>query len=135
SDSHARPREPPARRCARLDRPISGLRRDRKRRGLAGEVTVACCTEFGGTPGLEVRDGKTAGATGRDHHPHAFTVWLAGAGIEGGTVHGATDALGFHAGEHPHYVTDLHATLLHLLVRDPRRLDVAGRKRQEIDCV
>jgi hypothetical protein len=52
---------------------------------------------------------------------------------DGGTVHGATDELGFHAVEHPHYVTDLHATLLHLLGLDPRRLDVPGRKRLEID--
>src|SRR5262245_30233028 len=132
-DSHTQLREHHARSCARVDRPIAGLLRDLKRRGLAGEVTVACCTEFGRTPGLEVRDDNTAGATGRDHHPHAFTVWLAGAGIKGGTVHGATDELGFHAVEHPHYVTDLHATLLHLLGLDPRRLDVPGRKRLEID--
>ena len=58
---------------------------------------------------------------------------LAGAGIRGGTVHGATDELGFHVVEHPHYVTDLHATLLHLLGLDPRRLDVPGRKRLEVD--
>ncbi len=75
----------------------------------------------------------SAMATGRDHHPHAFTIWFAGAGIKGGTVHGATDELGFHAVEHPHYVTDVHATVLHLLGLDPRRLDVPGRKRLEID--
>src|SRR5262249_54513427 len=118
---------------ARVARPIAGLLRDLKRRGLNDEVTVVCCTEFGRTPGLEVRDGMTAAATGRDHHPHAFTVWFAGAGIQGGTVHGATDELGFHVIEHPHYVTDVHATLLHLMGLDPRRLDVPGRKRLEID--
>ena len=72
-------------------------------------------------------------ATGRDHHPHAFTVWFAGAGIKGGTVHGATDELGFHAVEHPHYVTDVHATRCTCSGLDPRRLDVPGRKRLEID--
>jgi hypothetical protein len=71
--------------------------------------------------------------TGRDHHPHGFTVWFAGAGIQGGAVHGATDELGFHAVEHPHYVTDIHATVLHCLGLDSRRLDVPGRKRLEID--
>ena len=54
-------------------------------------------------------------------------------GIKGGIVHGATDELGFHAVEHPHYVTDIHATVLHLLGLDPRRLEVPGRKRLEID--
>jgi uncharacterized protein (DUF1501 family) len=116
-----------------VDRPIAGLLQDLKRRGLTDDVTVVCCTEFGRTPGLEVRNGNTTVATGRDHHPHGFTVWFAGAGIRGGTVHGATDELGFHAVEHPHYVTDVHATLLHLLGLDPRRLDVPGRKRLEID--
>jgi hypothetical protein len=132
-DSHNKLKELHARSCARVDRPLAGLIRDLKRRGLSDEVTVVCCTEFGRTPGLEVRNNKPAGASGRDHHPHAFTVWFAGAGIRGGTVHGATDELGFHAVEHPHYVTDVHATLLHLLGLDPRRLDVPGRKRLEID--
>ncbi|MFO0907393.1 MAG: DUF1501 domain-containing protein [Isosphaeraceae bacterium] len=132
-DSHTQLRDLHARSCARVDRPIAGLLADLKRRGLTDDVTVVCCTEFGRTPGLEVRNGNSAVATGRDHHPHAFTVWFAGAGIKGGTVHGATDELGFHAVEHPHYVTDVHATLLHLLGLDPRRLDVPGRKRLEID--
>jgi hypothetical protein len=133
-DSHSQLKELHAKSCARVDRPIAGLLRDLKRRGLADEeVTVVCCSEFGRTPGLETRNGVTAGATGRDHHPHAFTVWLAGAGIRGGTVHGATDELGFHAVESPHYVTDLHATVLFLLGLDPRRLDIPGRKRLEID--
>jgi hypothetical protein len=58
---------------------------------------------------------------------------LAGAGVKKGVVHGATDELGFHAVEHRHYVTDLHATVLHLMGLDPRRLEVPGRKRLEID--
>jgi uncharacterized protein (DUF1501 family) len=88
------------------------------------------CTEFGRTPGLEQRSG---GKDGRDHHPHGFTIWFAGAGIKGGTIHGATDELGYHALDDGHYVTDIHATVLHLLGLDPRKLEVPGRKRLEID--
>lgn len=131
-DSHTQLKDLHARCCARVDRPLAGLLLDLKRRGLNEDVTVVCCTEFGRTPGLETRN-TIASPTGRDHHPHAFTVWLAGAGIKPGTVHGATDELGFHVVEHPHYVTDIHATVLHLLGLDPRRLDVPGRKRLEID--
>ena len=88
------------------------------------------CTEFGRTPGLEQRSG---GKDGRDHHPHGFAIWFAGAGIKGGTIHGATDELGYHALGEGHYVTDIHATVLHLLGLDPRKLEVPGRKRIEID--
>ena len=99
---------------------------------MTDEVMVVCCTEFGRTPGLETRN-TIAMPTGRDHHPHAFTIWLAGAGIKPGTVHGATDELGFHVVEHPHYVTDVHATVLHLLGLDSRRLELPGFKRLDID--
>ncbi len=129
-DSHQRLKENHARLCPQVDRPIAGLLRDLKQRGLFDDVVVVFCTEFGRTPGLEQRSG---GTTGRDHHPHGFTVWLAGAGIKGGTVVGATDELGFHALEPGHYVTDLHATVLHLLGLDSRKLEVPGRKRLEID--
>jgi hypothetical protein len=132
-DSHVDLKSLHARCCARVDKPIAGLLKDLKRRGLSDQVTVVCCTEFGRTPGLEVRPEVANTATGRDHHPHAFTVWLSGAGIRPGTVHGATDELGFHAVEHPHYVTDIHATVLKLLGLDPRRLDIPGRTRLEID--
>jgi Protein of unknown function (DUF1501) len=130
-DSHNDLKGLHARSCGRVDKPIAGLLTDLKRRGLWNDVVVVFCTEFGRTPA--VQEGKGFNATGRDHHPHGFTVWLAGAGVKGGIVHGATDELGFHAVEHPHYVTDLHATVLHLLGLDPRRLDVPGRKRLEID--
>ena len=131
-DSHQDLKNLHARSCARIDKPVAGLLKDLKRRGMWDDTVVVFCTEFGRTPALQ--DGALApAATGRDHHPHGFTVWLAGAGIKGGVVHGATDELGFHAVESPHYVTDLHATVLHLLGLDPRRLDVPGRKRLEID--
>ena len=112
--------------CKQVDKPIAGLLRDLKRRGLLDDTLVVWGTEFGRTPGAE-------GGTGRDHHPYGFSVWLAGAGVKKGVVHGATDELGFHAVEHRHYVTDLHATVLHLLGLDPRRLEVPGRKRLEVD--
>jgi hypothetical protein len=72
-------------------------------------------------------------AEGRDHHPTAFSCWMAGGGIRGGVVHGATDELGYHSVENRHYVTDLHATVLHQLGLDPRRLSVPGHKRIELD--
>jgi hypothetical protein len=107
-----------------VDQPIAGLIRDLKRRGLLDETIVVFATEFGRTPGSQ-------SGNGRDHHPYGFSVWLAGGGIRGGVVHGATDELGFHAVEHRHYVSDVHATILHQLGLDPRRLAIPGRKRLE----
>jgi hypothetical protein len=129
-DSHQKLRENHTKQCQTIDKPVAGLLKDLKRRGLLDDVVVVFCTEFGRTPGLEQRSG---GTTGRDHHPHGFTVWLAGAGLKRGHVYGATDELGFHAVEPGHYVTDLHATVLHLLGLDLRRLEVPGRKRLEVD--
>jgi uncharacterized protein (DUF1501 family) len=129
-DSHQKLRENHTRLCNAVDQPVAGLVQDLKRRGMLKDTVVVFCTEFGRTPGLEQRAG---GKDGRDHHPHGFTVWLAGAGIKAGTVYGATDELGYHAVDPGHYVTDLHATVFHLLGLDPRRLEVPGRKRLEID--
>jgi hypothetical protein len=129
-DSHQRLKALHAPLCAQVDLPVAGLLKDLKQRGLWNDVLVVFCTEFGRTPGMEQRGG---GKDGRDHHPHGFTVWFAGAGIKRGHVHGATDELGFHALEPGHYVTDMHATVLNLLGLDPRRLEVPGRKRLEID--
>jgi len=129
-DSHRKLRDNHARLCLGVDLPIAGLLKDLKQRGLMKDVVVVFCSEFGRTPGLEQRSG---GTDGRDHHPHGFTAWLAGAGIKPGMVHGATDELGFHALEPGHYVTDLHATVLNLLGLDSRKLEIPGRKRLEID--
>lgn len=131
-DSHRDLKKLHARSCGRVDRPIAGLLKDLKQRGMWDDTLVVFCTEFGRTPGVEVRDAYKE-YTGRDHHPHGFTVWFAGAGIKGGTVHGKTDELGFHAVENAHYVTDIHATVLHLMGLDSRRLAVPGRKRLDID--
>lgn len=126
-DSHQKLKENHSRMCKSVDKPIAGFLADLKQRGLLDDVAVVFCTEFGRTPGLQ---GTT---TGRDHHPHGFTVWLAGAGLKRGYVHGATDELGYHALGKGHYVTDLHATVLHLLGLDNTRLEVPGRKRLDID--
>ena len=109
-----------------VDQPIGGLLEDLARRGLLDETIVLFASEFGRTPG-------TQGSDGRDHHPFAFSVWMAGGGIKGGTVHGATDELGFHAVEDRHYVTDIHATILKQLGLDSRKLEIPGRKRLAID--
>lgn len=129
-DSHKQLKKKHAEQCRRVDKPVAGLLTDLKRRGLLNETLVVFCTEFGRTPAVEERSG---GTDGRDHHPHGFTVWLAGAGLKRGFVHGSTDELGFHALEPGHYVTDLHATVLHLMGLDNRRLEVPGRKRLEVD--
>lgn len=129
-DSHQKLKENHTRLCATTDLPVAGLLTDLKQRGLLDEVAVVFCTEFGRTPGLELRGG---GKDGRDHHPNGFTVWLAGAGIKKGYVHGATDELGYNALGEGHYVTDLHATVLRLLGLDNRRLEIPGRKRLDID--
>ena len=109
-----------------VDKPIAGLLKDLKQRGLLDSTLVLFASEFGRTPG-------TQGADGRDHHIYGFSVWLAGGGIKGGIVHGATDEIGFHAVQHRHYVTDIHATILHQLGLDSRLLEVPGRKRLDID--
>jgi uncharacterized protein (DUF1501 family) len=105
----------------KVDKPIAGLLRDLKQRGLLDSTLVVFGTEFGRTPGAQ--------GTGRDHHPQGFTCWLAGGGIKGGVTHGNTDELGFYAVDNPHYVTDIHATVLHQLGLDSHRLGVPGRKR------
>lgn len=129
-DSHQKLKENHTRLCATIDLPTAGLIQDLKQRGLMDETVVVFCTEFGRTPGLELRGG---GTNGRDHHPNGFTIWMAGAGIKKGFVHGATDELGYHALGDGHYVTDLHATVLHLLGLDSHRMEFPGRKRLEID--
>jgi uncharacterized protein (DUF1501 family) len=109
-----------------VDKPIAGLLIDLDRRGLLDETLVVFATEFGRTPG-------TQGSDGRDHHIFGFSVWMAGGGVKGGVVHGATDEIGFHAVENRHYVTDIHATILHQMGLDSRRLEIPGRKRLEMD--
>ncbi len=117
-----------ARQC---DRAIGALLTDLKQRGLLDETLVLWGGEFGRTPTVELpKAGANAGKiNGRDHNHHGFTVWMAGGGVKGGTVYGATDEFGFKAVENPVQVHDLHATILHLLGFDHERLTYryAGR--------
>ncbi len=107
-----------------VDQPIAALLKDLKQRGLLDETLVVWTTEFGRTP-----FNNTADAKGREHHPWAFTSWLAGAGVKPGMVHGATDEHGLRAAEKPVHVHDFHATILHLMGFDHERLTFrhAGR--------
>lgn len=125
-DQHSKLKEKHAELAMQVDRPIAGLLKDLKQRGLLDQTLVVFGTEFGRTPGSQ-------GADGRDHHPYGFSVWMAGGGVKGGIVHGATDELGFHAVESPHYVTDLHATLLRQMGLHAHHLEVPGHKRLERD--
>jgi hypothetical protein len=123
--------------CASTDKPIAGLLKDLKARGLLQDTLVIWGGEFGRTPTAENADG-------REHHPFGFTMWLAGGGIKGGIVHGATDEFGWYAEKDKVHVHDLHATVLHLMGlnhekltyryggRDYRLTDVYGRVVKEL---
>lgn len=101
--------------CERTDQPIAALLRDLKQRGLFEETLVVWGGEFGRLPIAQMTPDKDERKAGRDHNKNAFTTWMAGAGIKGGTTHGATDELGLSAVENRVSVPDWHATILHLL--------------------
>jgi hypothetical protein len=109
------------RRCQPMDRAVAALILDLKRRGLLDETLVVWTGEFGRTP---FREGRTAKSQnlGRDHHPHAYTMFLAGGGMKPGITHGGSDELGFYALEPRVHVHDVQATILHLLGFDHERL-------------
>ena len=125
-DAHAALKSNHSKLALAVDQPVAGLLQDLAQRGLLEDTLVVFATEFGRTPGSQ-------GTDGRDHHIYGFSVWMAGGGLKEGIAHGATDEIGFHAVDSPHYVTDLHATILHQLGLDSRKLEVPGRKRLEID--
>ena len=125
-DAHSNLKSNHSGNCGKVDQPIAALLTDLKQRGLLDETLVVWASEFGRTPGGQ-------GSNGRGHHNFGFSIWMAGGGIKGGVVHGSTDDFGFHAVEDRHYVTDVHATVLHQLGLDPRRLEVPGRKRLDVD--
>jgi hypothetical protein len=110
--------------CRQSDLPVAGLLRDLKSRGLLDSTLVVWGGEFGRTP-------MTEGTTGRDHNPHGFSMWLAGGGVRGGRVIGATDAVGLRAAEDRTHVHDVHATILHLLGLSHRRLTFRHNGRNE----
>jgi hypothetical protein len=103
--------------CRATDKPIAGLIRDLKQRGMLDETLVVWTSEFGRSPWSQ-------NTTGRDHNPKGYSCWLAGGGIKGGVVHGGTDDVGYKAVEHPHYYSDLHATILHQLGLDYTKMQL-----------
>ena len=124
-DQHTYLKKGHALNVAQIDKPIAGLIKDLKSRGLLDDTLLLWGGEFGRTPTVEV--GKTE--VGRDHHPEGFTMWMAGGGVKGGFRYGKTDEYGYYAVENRCTVHDLHATLLHLLGLDHTRLTYphAGR--------
>jgi len=136
-DSHSKLKSQHPELAAQTDKPIAGLLRDLKARGLLDETLVIWGGEFGRTPTAQ-------GTDGRDHNPHGFTWWLAGGGVKPGCSFGATDDFGFYATQDKVHIHDMHATILHLLGldhekltyryagRDFRLTDVEGRVVREI---
>jgi uncharacterized protein (DUF1501 family) len=130
--------------CQQVDRPMTALLLDLKQRGLLDETLVIWGGEFGRTPMAENRNGVDLPFKGRDHHPDAFTMWMAGGGIKRGFSYGETDEIGFHGTSGQVSVFDIQATILHLLGMDHERLtygfqgrnfrltDVYGRVIKEI---
>jgi hypothetical protein len=110
--------------CLQSDQPVAALLKDLKSRGLLDSTLVIWGGEFGRTPMSE-------GTTGRDHNPHGYTMWLAGGGVKGGQVIGATDAVGLRAAEDKTHVHDVHATVLHLLGLNHRKLTFRHNGRNE----
>jgi hypothetical protein len=123
-DAHNDIEENHLRKAAETDRPVAGLLKDLKRRGLLESTLVLWGGEFGRSP--EAESGK-----GRDHHNIGFTMWMAGGGIRGGQVVGATDAIGLRAIEKPYHFRDLHATILNQLGLDQHRLTYPHLGRDE----
>lgn len=136
-DHHTKNNEGLVKECGQVDKPIAGLLTDLARRGLLEDTLVVWGSEFGRTPTVENGDG-------RNHHPAAFTMWMAGGGVRGGLTWGATDEFGFHPVENPVHMHDFHATLLYALGLDHKRLtyrfagrdfrltDVFGNVQQEL---
>ncbi len=142
-DNHDKIEENHRRLANEIDQPIAALLTDLKQRGMLDETLILWGGEFGRTPSVELEGGGKS-KLGRDHNHYGFTVWMAGGGIKGGTVHGATDEFGFRAEQDRTSVHDLHATMLHTLGldhekltyryggRDFRLTDVHGRVLTEI---
>jgi hypothetical protein len=136
-DQHGKLKDGHERNAHAVDQPIAGLLKDLKSRGLFDQTLVVWAGEFGRTPFAQ-------GSDGRDHNPSAFSIWLAGAGVRGGTIFGVTDEYGYRVVENPRTLHDLHATMLHLCGldhqnltyhfsgRDIRLTDVHGQVIEEI---
>src|SRR5262249_41294515 len=137
-DHHSNLDKELAHNCLMADQPVAAMLKDLKQRGLLDSTLVLWLSEFGRTPLGENRVGFKE-VSGRDHHPFAFTIWMAGGGVKGGQVIGQTDDLGWNIVADPIHINDLHATILHLFGldhlkltyrfqgRDFRLTDVAGK--------
>ncbi|MEN9576062.1 MAG: hypothetical protein RL514_3917 [Verrucomicrobiota bacterium] len=123
-DGHSKMDENHSRLCAQSDLPVAGLLKDLKSRGMLDDTLVVWGGEFGRMPMSE-------GPDGRDHNPHGFAMWLAGGGVKGGTVIGATDEVGLRAAVDKTHVHDVHATMLHLMGFDHERLTFRHGGREE----
>jgi hypothetical protein len=111
--------------CSRMaDQPLAALIKDLKQRGLLDSTLLVFASEFGRTPLAENRNGKMPDKVGRDHHPFAYSLWMAGGGFKGGLTYGKTDELGWSVTENPVHVNDLHATILNQFGFDHRKLAV-----------
>ena len=110
------------RQCSNVDQPIAALLQDLKQRGMLDDTLVVWGGEFGRTPMRENRGGKTMTHIGRDHNPGAFSIWMAGGGVKPGISYGETDPIGYDAVIDKVSVHDLHATMLHLMGFDHKRL-------------
>lgn len=143
-DSHSNIKDGHRKVASECDQGLAALIIDLKQRGLLDETLILCTGEFGRTPSVEMGQNGSGAGQGRDHNHWGFSLWLAGGGIKGGTIYGATDDFGFKAVENRVSVHDLHATMLHLLGYDHERLtyryagrdfrltDVHGRVVKEI---
>ena len=127
-DAHGDLRNNHTTNARRVDQPIAALLTDLKSRGLLEDTLVVFATEFGRTPAAQGNDG-------RDHHPHAFSIWMAGGGIRGGMTYGQTDEFGYYVVENKVTMPDFHATILHLLGLDHEHLTFrhAGRDHRLTD--
>jgi hypothetical protein len=103
--------------CRATDKPIAGLVRDLKQRGMLDSTLVVWTSEFGRSPWSQ-------NTTGRDHNPKGYCSWLAGGGVKGGVIHGATDDVGYQAVDKRHYYSDLHATVLNQLGLDYNKMEI-----------
>ena len=136
-DAHGDLRNNHSANAKKVDQPVAALLSDLKSRGMLDETLVIFGTEFGRTPAAQ-------GTDGRDHHPHAFSIWMAGGGIKGGMTHGQTDEFGYYVAQNKVTMPDFHATILSLLGLDHERLtyrhagrdyrltDVSGKVIREI---
>ena len=123
-DGHGDIEENHLRMAGQVDQPIAGLLKDLKRRGLLESTLVIWAGEFGRTP-------MSQGSSGRDHSPFGFSIWMAGAGLKGGRMVGATDEIGLRAVEKPYHVRDLHATILDRVGLDQDALTFLHNGREE----